>query len=278
MKFRAREFEWDLSKGALVMGVINVTPDSFSDGGECLAKESALERARAFRDAGADILDVGAESSRPGAERIPVEEELRRLLPVLDRVVNEFKMPVSVDTTKAEVAEKALERGAAIVNDVSGLKADAGVAPVAARFQAGVVLMHRRGDAQTMQGLASYQNLIPEMLEELKESVDIAFQAGISYDRIVIDPGIGFAKTKEQNLSLIKHLSDFSRLGFPVLVGPSRKSFLGALTGRAPKERVFGTAASVALAIERGAKILRVHDVREIKEVVQVTEAILKAL
>lgn len=277
MIFRARGFEWDLDKRALVMGVVNITPDSFSDGGDCLDPERAALRAKDFEAEGADILDLGAESSRPGAPSISAREELERLLPALRLVIRRTKLPVSIDTTKAAVAEKALQEGASIVNDVSGLKADPGLGGVVTRFGAGLVIMHRRGDAETMQTLSHYENLISEVSQEIKESIDIALKAGISYDQIVLDPGIGFAKTKDQNLSLIKHLDSFKRFQRPLLIGVSRKSFIGEITRRQPKDRFFGTAASVALSIVQGANIVRVHDVQEMKDVVQVTEAILNA-
>ncbi|MBI4549980.1 MAG: dihydropteroate synthase [Candidatus Omnitrophica bacterium] len=277
MIFRSRTREWDLSGRVLVMGVINATPDSFSDGGDCLDPSRAAVRAREFQAAGADLIDLGAESTRPGAPLISAEEELARLLPVLEAVRRESALPVSVDTTKASVARAALAAGAEIVNDVSGLKDDPEMAAVAAEFGAGLVLMHRRGNAQTMRQHARYVDLIAEVVAELKESIDMALSAGISYNKIVIDPGIGFAKTKDQSLSLIKHLESFKSFGRPLLVGLSRKSFLGEITGREPRERVFGSAASVALSVERGAGIVRVHDVGEMKDVVEVTRAILNA-
>ena len=277
MIFRAREREWHLSRQALVMGVINATPDSFSDGGECLDPNHAVQRAVEFQKAGADILDIGAESTRPEAPLINAQEELTRLLPVLKAVLREVDIPVSVDTAKASVAKKALELGACIVNDVSGLKSDLAMAEVVARFRAGLVIMHRRGTSVTMRQLAHYENVVTDVLRELKESIDMALKAGISYDHIVVDPGIGFAKTKNQNLSLIKHLGSFQKFERPILIGLSRKSFIGEITGNPPQDRLFGTAASVALSVERGARIIRVHDVRAMKEVIQVTQAILNA-
>jgi len=277
MIFKARERVWDLSYKTLVVGVINATPDSFSDGGRCLDPGAAALKAVEFQQAGADVLDIGAESSRPGASLITVEEEMGRLAPVLNAVLKETGLPVSVDTVKADVAAFALKQGACIVNDVSGLKGDSGMAEVVARFQAGIVIMHRRGDSRTMRQLTQYENLIENVLAELEESIDMALKAGISYDRIAVDPGIGFAKTKDQSLSLIKHLGSFQKFERPILIGPSRKSFIGEITGKRPEERIFGTAASVALAVERGARMIRVHDVREMKEVIEVTQAILNA-
>ncbi len=277
MIFKARERVWDLSHKTLVVGVINVTPDSFSDGGQCLEPGAAVLKAVEFQKAGADILDIGAESSRPGAPFITAEEEMARLAPVLKAVLKETGLPVSVDTVKAKVAKFSLEQGVCIVNDVSGLKGDPDMAEVVARFKAGLVIMHRRGDSRTMQQLTHYENVVENVLEELEESIDMALKAGISYEQIVVDPGIGFAKTKEQSLSLIKHLGSFQKFERPILIGPSRKSFIGEITGKRPQERLFGTAASVALSVERGARMIRVHDVREMKEVVEVTQAILNA-
>ncbi len=277
MIFRARDFEWDFSRGTLLVGVINLTPDSFSDGGECLNPEQALDKARNFKQAGADILDLGAESSRPGAGPVSPEEELERLSPSLEMILRELDLPISVDTTKACVAEKALLMGASIVNDVSGLRADLQMASVVARFKAGLFIMHRRGDAQTMNDLSHYDDLLAEVLRELQESIDRALKAGISYDQIVVDPGIGFAKTKDQSLSILKHLDRFKRFERPLLVGTSRKSFIGEIVQKPAKARLFGTAASVALSVERGADLIRVHDVEEMKEVIQVTQAILNA-
>jgi len=277
MFFSAKGRIWDLSERALVMGVINVTPDSFSDGGETLDPRRAQERALQFERDGADILDLGAESSRPGAAPVSWEEELNRLLPVLKSIRSVTDLPISIDTTKSRVADETLRNGASIINDVSGLKADSAMPAVIACHQAGIVLMHRRGDSGTMQEKTQYGNLIFDIKRELKESIDTAIGAGISYDCIAIDPGIGFAKTKSQNLSLIRWLEEFREFELPIVIGVSRKSFIGDITKTMPKERVFGTAAAVALSVFNGAKIIRVHDVREMKEVVEVTEAVLKA-
>lgn len=277
MIFQARDFRWNLEKQILMMGVINITPDSFSDGGECPGPREVLARARQFREAGADILDLGAESTRPRALPVSEEEEFRRLEPALEAVLGEIGLPVSVDTTKSQVAEKALAQGASIINDVSGLRCDARIAEVTARFKAGLVIMHRRGNPANMQSLAHYEDLVGEVLREIKEGIDIALKAGISYEHLVVDPGIGFAKTKDQNLSLIKNLHSFKVFQRPILIGTSRKSFIGEILAKQPRDRVFGTAASVALSVERGASIVRVHDVREMRDVVRVTEAILNA-
>lgn len=277
MMFSAKDRVWNLSEKALVMGVINVTPDSFSDGGEYLDPHRAQARAIQFERDGADILDLGAESSRPGAASVSWEEELRRLLPVLKAVREVTDLPVSIDTTKSRVADEMLRNGACMINDVSGLRADPAMPAVIACHQAGIILMHRRGDSLTMQEKTQYGDLIFEIKRELKESIDTAIDAGISYDRMAVDPGIGFAKTKSQNLSLIRWLEEFLEFELPIVIGVSRKSFIGEITKTSPKERVFGTAAAVALSVFNGAKIIRVHDVKEMREVVEVTEAVLKA-
>jgi len=275
--FSAKDRRWEFPGKVLVMGILNVTPDSFSDGGQCFEPAAARERALRFQGEGADILDLGAESSRPGARPVSAKEECERLMPVLEAVLPAVKIPVSVDTTKSEVAEAALKAGARIVNDVSGFRFDPELARVIAHYGAGVILMHRRGDALTMQSRTDYQDLISGVKRELKESIDIAIAAGISYESIAIDPGIGFSKTWRQSLSLIRHLAEFRELGCPLLIGPSRKSFIGEVTGKAAGDRIYGTAAAVALSVYNGADILRVHDVAEMADVIQVARAIAEA-
>ncbi|MBI4373139.1 MAG: dihydropteroate synthase [Candidatus Omnitrophica bacterium] len=261
----------------LMMGILNLTPDSFYDGGRFLNPDVALEHAfRLVRD-GADILDLGAESTRPGAKPVSDEDELSRLLPVLDQLKGQIHVPISVDTTKSVVARRALEHGVQIINDVSGLRRDPEMAPVIKEFKAGIILMHRRGTPETMQLETDYDDLIEDVSRELSESMAIAESRGISQNQIVLDPGIGFSKTAEQNLELIERLSEFKRLGRPILVGPSRKSFIGAVTKSAPDKRLFGTVAASVLAFERGANIFRVHDVWAVKEAVLVAEAILNS-
>lgn len=277
MIFSARGAEWDLSRKVLIMGVMNITPDSFSDGGECLGEAEIRARAAAFAAQGADIIDVGGESSRPGAFPVSAEEEMARVLPAIRIIKAAAGLPISVDTVKAVVARGALEEGAAIINDISGLKADPEMGQVAAAFQAGIILMHRRGNAVTMRALNCYENLVEEVKKELQESIDSALQAGISYARIALDPGIGFAKNREQNLSLLKRIQDFKAWDRPLVIGTSRKSFIGDITGKPAAQRLAGTAATVAWAVAQGAQILRVHDVSEMKDVTAVTQAILQA-
>lgn len=249
----------------LIMGILNVTPDSFSDGGRFLSPDAAVERALAMEKEGADIIDVGGESSRPGAEPVPVEEELRRVLPVLERLRGKLRIPISIDTTKAEVAEAALRAGASIVNDISALRFDPAMAPLVAKFGAGLVLMHMLGTPKTMQQAPHYEDVVTEVRDFLAERAQYAQSQGIPREAIAVDPGIGFGKTVEHNLELLRRLPELVELGFPVLVGPSRKSFIGAILGLGVEERLEGTLAACAVAVVRGADILRVHDVKEVR-------------
>ena len=257
------------------MGILNVTPDSFSDGGRYLDPEAALRQALKLVEEGADILDIGAESTRPGALSVTGREELGRLLPVLTRIRKEASVPLSIDTVRPEVARQCLEAGADIINDVSGLKCSgAEMARLAGEFGAGLVLMHSRGTPETMQTLTDYGDVVADVLNELRESIKIATDAGLDRDHLVVDPGLGFAKTPEQNLEILKHISKFQELGFPVLAGPSRKAFIGRVTGRVAADRAFGTAACVAVCVTGGVQILRVHDAGAMRDVIRMTEAI----
>ena len=270
-----------------VMGILNITPDSFSGDGLWSQDEvvaAALDQARQFATSGADILDIGGESTRPGAEPVAAEEELQRVLPVVQAVAAELDVLISIDTYKAAVAEQALLHGAQIVNDVWGFKADPGLAEVAARRNAGVILMHNRSSwaqAEIKARLGGryigvpYENLLEDVRRELLESVAIATEAGVAADKIILDPGIGFGKTVEQNLKLINRLDEIRSLGYPVLLGPSRKSFIGYTLDQPPRERLEGTAAAVAVGIVRGADIVRVHDVQALVRVARMTDAIL---
>jgi dihydropteroate synthase len=262
---------------ACIVGIINVTPDSFSDGGRHFAPEDAVAAGRAMRAAGADILDVGGESTRPGAATPSTSEELRRVIPVIERLAGEVGLPVSVDTRRAEVAVRALEAGAEIVNDVSGLARDPAMAGAVADAGAGLVLMHMRGEPDTMDALATYEDVVADVASELAERRDHALAAGISAEAIVLDPGLGFAKNPEQNLALLNHLEAIVALGHPILVGPSRKRFLGVLTGRPAQERDAATAAACVAARLRGASLFRVHDVALAREALSVADAILGA-
>ena len=280
--------EWKLARRALpvtgrtlVMGVLNVTPDSFSDGGEFQDTGRAVARAEEMAAEGADILDVGGESTRPGAGAVPAEEELRRVVPVIERLSAKLTVPISVDTTKAVVARAALDAGAEIVNDISGLRFDPLLADEAARARAGLVLMHSRGRAETMHSLPPVPDIMAEVVGGLNASIAEAEGRGVERAAIVVDPGIGFGKSQEQNLELLARLHGFARLfaDLPILVGTSRKSFIGRLLAGAPAaERLHGTMATVTAAVLAGAHIVRVHDVRAAVETVCVADAIKRAI
>jgi len=259
----------------LVMGVLNVTPDSFSNGGRYLDPAAACSRARRMVEAGADIIDVGAESSRPGADPVPVQEELRRLEGVLPAVCAADGIVVSVDTQKAEVARWAVGEGAVMVNDITALRADPAVADIAAESGCFVVLMHMLGTPQTMQTDPRYDDVVDELKTFFEERIAFATSRGIAGDRILIDPGIGFGKTVAHNLELLRRLDEFNSLGCPVLVGTSRKSFIGSVLELPVDDRREGTAGSVACAVMNGARVVRVHDVRAMVRVVKVVDAVL---
>jgi len=244
-----------------VMGILNVTPDSFSDGGELPGVDAALRRGEDMLREGASLLDVGGESTRPGARAVPLEEELRRVLPVVEALVRRFSIPVSVDTRKAAVARAALDAGAHVVNDVSGLTHDPALGREVARAGAGLILMHMRGTPQDMGTRAHYAEVAEEVATELSGAVARARLAGVPDESLVLDPGIGFAKTPAQSLQLLRDLGSLRTLGFPLLVGASRKSFLGEILGVPPRERVTGSAVAAVLAWLQGARIFRVHDV-----------------
>lgn len=260
----------------LLMGVLNITPDSFSDGGEFLGLEDAVRRAEEMLEEGADILDIGGESSRPGAEGVSVEEECRRVLPIVERIASRIKIPVSIDTTKAALARRALDAGAGMINDISALRFDPEMASVVARSGASVVLMHMQGNPRDMQTRPSYGNVVREVAEFLGERVEFAEKKGISSERIILDPGIGFGKTPAHNLEILANLEVFGKLGYPVMVGPSRKSFIGKILDLPVKERLEGTAAAVAASVLGGASLIRVHDVRAMGRVIRVSEEIRK--
>jgi dihydropteroate synthase len=273
LTIRGRSFDW--GGRTYLMGVLNVTPDSFSDGGDFYAPAAALVQAQRMLEAGADIIDIGGQSTRPGAEQISLEEELDRVLPVVEAVRSALNVPISVDTTRAVVAQRAVEAGADIVNDISGGTSDPEMLSVVAQLGVPIALMHMRGTPQTMQQLTKYQDLIGEIYEFLEQQIAAAVAAGIERSHLIIDPGIGFAKTGEQNLEILRQLPAFRPLGVPILVGVSRKSFIGRLLDRPdPKQRVWGTAAACCGAIAGWADILRVHDVPEMRDVCRVADAI----
>lgn len=260
----------------LIMGILNVTPDSFSDGGRYASVDNAVARALEMEAEGADLLDIGGESTRPGAPLISADQELGRLLPVLERLAGRLSIPISIDTWKAPVAEATLAAGAEIINDISGLRFDPAMAETVARNAAGLVLMHTRGVPQTMQQDTGYDDLLGTLASELAQSAATARTAGIEPKRIVLDPGIGFAKDASGNLEILRRLRELTGLGYPLLVGTSRKSFIGkALNRPSTDDRLFGTAATVALAIANGAQILRVHDVRAMRDVADMSHAVI---
>lgn len=259
----------------VIMGVVNLTPDSFSDGGRYRDVEHALDVARAMVDAGAGMVDVGGESTRPGAEEVPAQEEIRRVIPFLERAsAAGLGAPLSVDTRKAAVARAALDAGAIVVNDVSGFTHDPEMAPLVAERSAGAVLMHMRGDPSNMRARARYTDVVDEVVVELRSRLDAALGAGIEASRIVVDPGLGFAKDAEQSLALLADLDRLRELGRPLLVGPSRKSFIGALTGAEAGDRLPGTIAACVMAYFQGARIFRVHDVGPVLQALTVAAAV----
>ena len=273
----------------LIMGILNITPDSFSGDGLLNAsqvKQSAIQQAELFISNGADILDIGGESTRPGAEIVSLDEELERVVPVIEAISAEFDVLISIDTYKATVADEAVKAGAAMINDVWGFKADDEIASVTKKHDVPVILMHNRSkpaNAQILEKLGGryvgieYNNLIEDINRELLDSVEIAKTAGISNDKIILDPGIGFGKTVSQNLEIINRLDEIKTLGYPILLGPSRKSFIGYTLDLPPEERVEGTAAAIAIGIDRGADIIRVHDVKEMSRIAKMTDAIVRS-
>jgi dihydropteroate synthase len=268
----------DLGPRTLVMGIVNVTPDSFSDGGERLDPDIAIRDALTMIDDGADLVDIGGESTRPGAAPLSAEEELRRISPVLEGLRGRAHAPISIDTYKAVVADRALDLGATIVNDISALTYDTALAGLIARRGAAVILMHNRGRSADMYALAEYDDVVGDVRRELAARADAARAAGIPPNRIIVDPGFGFAKRAEQSFAVLAGLSALAALGLPILAGPSRKSFLRTAIGdRRPAERVWGTAAAVTAAVLFGAHIVRVHDVAEMVAVVRTADAILAA-
>jgi dihydropteroate synthase len=255
------------------MGVLNVTPDSFSDGGKYESLEKAVERAHQMRKQGADLIDVGGESTRPGTEPVSLEEERRRVIPVLKRLLKELDLPISVDTYKAEIAREALDLGAHLINDISALR-EPKLASLITQYKVPLIIMHMQGTPRNMQENPHYDSLIPEIISFLKERIKKAEEAGIDPESIIIDPGIGFGKTVEHNLEIINRLEEFKVLGKPILIGTSRKSFIGKVLGLPLEERLEGTAATLAISILKGANIVRVHDVKEMVRVARMTDAI----
>jgi len=265
----------DLSSRTYLMGVLNVTPDSFSDRGRFLKLEDAIRCGIKMAEEGADIIDVGGESTRPGSDPATIEEELSRVIPVIEALSKEIDIPISIDTYKSEVAKKALEAGAEMINDISALRFDPEMKEVAAEYQVPIVLMHIKGTPKNMQENPYYEDVIKEIIEYLRESIQLAKEAKVQEENIIIDPGIGFGKRLDDNLNILKNLKSLSILNLPILVGPSRKSFIGKVLDLPVEERLEGSLGALAVSIMNGANIVRVHDVKESKRVVSVVDAIL---
>lgn len=268
-EFKCGQYRMPIGKRTYIMGILNVTPDSFSDGGKFLDVNRAVERALEMAREGADIIDVGGESTRPGSIPVPAEEELKRVIPVIEAIVDKVDVPISIDTYKAEVAEEALKRGVSIVNDVWGLKYDPKMAEVVAKYDAGVIIMHNKTEA-------IYEDLMGDIIRFFRSSLDIAEKAGIPKDSIILDPGIGFGKTYEHNLEILNRLEELKFLGYPILLGTSRKSVIGKTLDLPPDQRKEGTAATVALGIAKGVDFVRVHDVKEMVRVAKMSDAIVR--
>lgn len=274
MDIHARQQVIALKERPLLMGIVNVTPDSFFDGGRFFDERSAVAHALRLVDEGADLLDIGAESTRPGSNPVDTEEESRRLIPVVAAVAKRVSVPISVDTSKASVAEAAIDAGAVIVNDVTALRGDSRMVSVVAGSGAALVLMHMQGIPRTMQQAPHYEDVVEEVQSFFTERIRFALESGVMKNRIMLDPGIGFGKVLVHNLDLLSHLDKFKKLGFPLLVGLSRKAFIGQLLDHPGQDRLWGTAGALALAVAQGANILRVHDVAVMRDVVKVASAI----
>jgi len=265
----------DPKRKTLVMGIVNVTPDSFSDGGKFFSPEVAISHASKLITQGADIIDIGGESTRPGAEQVSESEELKRVIPVIEKIrTDNPTILISIDTTKASVAKHAVEAGADIINDVSGLSFDNNMIGIVESFNIPVVIMHMKGNPQNMQSNPKYKDIVNEILDFFKMKIKTAIQSGINRSMIILDPGIGFGKTVEHNFELLSRLNEFNVLELPIMIGPSRKSFIGITLDLPPEDRVEGTAAAVSAGVMNGASIVRVHDVKSMKRVVRIIEKV----
>jgi dihydropteroate synthase len=274
-ELRCRGGDLQLGEKTLVMGVLNITPDSFSDGGLFLEPAKAIEHGLLMAKQGADIIDVGGESSRPGAEAVPLDEELRRVIPVIAGLASRLEIPVSVDTYKAQVAEQAIEAGAQMINDISGLRFDSQMPAVAARFDTPLIIMHIKGNPKTMQQAPHYDNVMGEIIASLREKIERAEQHGVDPHQVIVDPGIGFGKRVQDNLSILNRLDELAILERPILIGTSRKSFIGAVLKQEVDQRAIGTLATVAVSVLKGAHIVRVHDVPAIRQTAAMVDAII---
>jgi dihydropteroate synthase len=275
MKLKWRNFDFDFSQKTYIMGILNVTPDSFSDGGQFFNKDRAVEQAFRMIEDGADIIDVGGESTRPGAAEVSVKEEIKRVVPIIKAITKQASVPVSIDTYKASVAEAAVSAGASMINDISGLRFDPEMPHLAAKSKVPVVIMHIQGTPKNMQRHPYYKALIPEIMDYLRAGISIARRSGISDEKIIIDPGIGFGKTVAHNLEIINRLKEFTGFEKPILLGHSRKSFIGNILDNAPAaDRLEGTASAAAIGIFNGANIIRVHDIKEMARVARIADEI----
>jgi dihydropteroate synthase len=265
-----------LNSNVCLIGIVNITPDSFYDGGYYIKEENAIERIHELISNGASIIDIGGESSRPNSQPITIENEIDRILPVLRAIKGKVEIPISVDTYKSEVARIALEEGADIINDISAMRFDPKLPEIVAKYKAGLILMHMQGTPKNMQENPKYQDVIKEIHDFLQSRIEFAISNGIKKESIMIDPGIGFGKTLEHNLTIIKNIDKFKNIGYPIVIGPSRKSFIGMVTGKEPEKRLFGTAGVVSYCAMKGVNLIRVHDVDEMKDVVDLIHAIEK--
>ncbi|MCX6695336.1 MAG: dihydropteroate synthase [Candidatus Altiarchaeota archaeon] len=273
MKFG--KFELPVGERVLVMGIVNVTPDSFSDAGKFASTEKAVEHALRMAEDGADIIDVGGESTRPGSEPVSVDQEISRVVPVIREISRKAGVPISIDSCKPEVVEKALQAGASMINDVNGLRGE-GMAELAARYDVPVCIMHMQGTPKEMQKNPSYDDVVKDVKSFLKKQADYAVKKGVSRNKIIVDPGIGFGKTTEHNIELIRKIREFKKLGYPVLIGPSRKAFIGNILNAPVGERLAGTIAASVVCAVNGADVIRVHDVKEVVQALRLAETIIR--
>jgi dihydropteroate synthase len=272
------DYSLELGKRTLVMGIINITPDSFSDGGKFFDSKEAISNAQSLVSQGADIIDVGGESTRPGSDSVSLDEEMRRVIPVIEGISKEVNVPISVDTCKSEVAKAALDAGACIINDISAMRSDPKIANVAAEYSSPLILMHMQGTPRDMQKDPKYSDVLGEIRKFLKERIDFARSKGVITENIIIDPGIGFGKTLEHNYEIIRKLGGLKDLNQPILIGTSRKSFIGNTLGLDVDDRLEGTLATITMCIINGADIIRVHDVKEAVRTAKMTDAIYRKI
>lgn len=277
LSLQAGDYLLQFNRRTLVMGILNVTPDSFSDGGKYINKDNAVSHGIKLAAEGSDIIDIGGESTRPGAAPLSLEDELERVIPVIRELAKEIRVPISIDTYKSEVAREALDAGASMINDISGLNSDDKMAGLVAEYDVPVVLMHIKGTPRDMQINPHYENMMSEVRNSLADSIDIALNAGVDKNKIIVDPGIGFGKDLMDNFSLIKNLDYFKSLGHLILIGPSRKSFLWKTLDVSPDETIEATAAAVTACIMAGADIVRIHDVKEVMNAVKIADLIVSA-